>query len=173
MLKTLTIASDGMCDECGAPIDQATGFCIACGLEIPDFKDQRFDKMVLQGAKFTGEEESRQRKARKVRSYGSGRGYTCILCLEMFRSAVRPEADEEMLEIEAKQRGAECAGTDLAHFLLKQELEDHIKLIHGGRREYWKKVNDKKRMLKVRELERLNKDTSVNTFRGKGENQGA
>jgi hypothetical protein len=152
-----------VCDEGIGLVDEATGFCVRCGLEAQDWKERRFNKSVLHGSEFAGEQESRQRKARMVRSYGSGRGYTCILCLNAFRSLVRSEADDEMLELESKSKGYESPDSDLAHFLLKQELEAHIKLIHGGRKTYWKKVFDSKRMSIIRKLDALNKDTYVNS----------
>ncbi|HYT43050.1 MAG TPA: hypothetical protein VEP90_11960 [Methylomirabilota bacterium] len=129
------------------------------------------------GAKESGAYESRQRKARNESnpgkgSYGRGRGYTCILCLETFRSLVRPEADAYTLELESKTKGFEELGSDLAHFLIKQDLEIHIELIHGGRKEYWKKVSDTRRMTQIRKLDSLKYETVVNSNqKGKGEKQ--
>ena len=91
-------------------------------------------------------------------SYGRGRGYTCALCLELFHSIVRPEADLYTLEIESKMKGIEELGSDIVHFLLRQDLEAHIKLIHGGRKEYWRKLReDKQWKVQVRKLDSLNK----------------
>lgn len=69
-------------------------------------------------------------------------------------------------------KGYEQPGSDLGHFLLKQDLEAHIETVHGGRKQYWKKISDHERMAKVRELDTLNNRTSVNSNRkGSGENK--
>jgi len=72
-------------------------------------------------------------------------------------------SDRETIEENAKLTGNEEAGTDLTRFLLKEEFETHIEIIHGGKREYWNKVNDARRMAKVRKLDSLNKGIRVST----------
>ncbi len=150
------------CDECYGLIDES-GYCSQCGLEGPDFKEQLFMKSAKNQGYFSGAIETRQRGARRERTYGSGRGYTCILCLEVFKSVSRPEADAEVLELESKMSGYEEPGSDFAHFLLKQDLEIHIKIIHGGRKEYWRKVNGSKWIAQVRKLDSLNKEIIGNS----------
>jgi hypothetical protein len=77
-----------------------------------------------------------------------------------------------MLRIESEQEGFEQPGSDLAHFLLRTELEDHIKLVHGGRKEYWRKVNSGKQIAILRQLDTLNKGISGSTSqKGSGENK--
>ncbi len=151
------------CDECGGPIDQATGFCIACGLEASNFKDRRFDKAVLHGTKTAGEEESRYRKARKseLKSGRANRGYVCNRCRELFQSTVR---DDSIVEADSRITGFEQPGTNLYTFRLKQEYEDHVRLIHNpGRKGFWNRADKH-----IRELGRLNKGTSADTLRGEG-----
>src|SRR5207302_579894 len=96
-----------------------------------------------------GEYESRERKVRKPHQYGSSRGFTCILCLEMFRVT----ANNTTIESNTKMTGIEEAGTDLTHFLLREELETHIQIVHGGRKEYWKKVNGGRHIAAIRKLD--------------------
>ncbi len=157
------------CDECGAPIDKTTGFCIACGLESSDFKNRSFDKQVVSSSRERGAYESRERKARKVRQYGGHYGYTCALCYEMFQEVARANADHEMLRIESEMKGFEQPGTDIVRFNSNAERSEHIKIIHGGWREYYRKLKDRRRMAEIRRLEKLNRDTSVSTLRRDGE----
>ena len=138
-----------LCDECSGRINEI-GYCSICGLESPDFNEREFDHSVRSGSKSMGAHESRERKARKVRQYGKSYGFTCILCLEMFKESSRTEADATVLDLEAKMRGFEQIGTDLARFNRRNELEFHIELAHGGRKEYWRRVNERKRMASVR-----------------------
>jgi len=146
------------CDECFGEIDQ-TGFCKLCGLEASDFKDRRFNKAVLAGAIVAGEEETRYRKARKVelKSGRANRGYVCNRCRDMFQDIV---FEDSVVEQNSNLTGREEAGTNLFTFRLKQEYEDHVRLIHGGKR-FADKAN--------RKLGKYIKDTTADTFRGKAE----
>ncbi len=120
------------CDECSGKIDETTGFCMSCGLESPDWKELRFSKQVLHGSKFSGEEESRQRKSRKgeLKSGRANRGFVCNRCREMFQSESR---DDSVMEFESKIQGYEQPGSNLYTFRVKQDLEAHIRLIHLGK----------------------------------------
>jgi transcription elongation factor Elf1 len=154
---------------CGGKIDMPTGFCKSCGLESIDYKDREFDKQIAITSRERGTEESKMRKHNKKRSYGSKRGFTCILCYELFKSDTRADADDDMLAVESAMCGFEQPGSDLCRFLTRKDFEAHIKMIHGGRENYWKQINDKKNMAHLRKLESLNSDTSVSSFRGIGE----
>jgi hypothetical protein len=120
------------CNECHGRIDEITGFCVLCGLEAPDWKERRFNKTVLHGSGFSGEEESRQRKSRKTElKQGPGnRGFVCNRCREMFQSETR---DDSVMEFESKIKGFEQPGSNLYTFRIKQDLSLHKHLFHSGK----------------------------------------
>jgi hypothetical protein len=120
------------CDECDGIVDEATGFCISCGLEAPDWKDRRFNKQVLHGSKFSGEEESRQRRSRKteLKQGRANRGFVCNRCREMFQGQTR---DDSVMEFESKIRGFEQPGSNLYTFRVKQDLDNHKRMVHSGK----------------------------------------
>jgi hypothetical protein len=75
----------------------------------------------------------------------------------MFKEVSRTNADATMLDLEAKGQGFEQPGTDTVRFNSSSERAEHIKLIHGGWRNYYLKLNDKRRMSEIRRLDKIGK----------------
>ncbi len=100
-------------------------YCQSCGLERPDSADYRFNTSISAEMMEVGSVESRERKARKLVSYGHQRGYSCAVCSEIFGSDYGSIFDSNTGLLRFEQ-----PGTDIVHFLLLQEKGSHDKTIH-------------------------------------------
>jgi hypothetical protein len=90
----------------------------------------------------------------------------------MFKETARANADATMLDLESRGHGFEQPGTDTVRFNSSSERSDHIKIVHGGWRNYYLKLRDRRRMSEIRRLDKLNSDTPVSTFqKGSGEHK--
>lgn len=121
-----------ICDECRGIIDQKSGFCTSCGLEAVNFDESEFSRSVFVGSRDSGMEESRDRASRKValKAGRGNRGFICNRCREMFDESVHTDITSDLYSSVSR---FEEAGTNLYTFRLKQDLDEHIRLIHQGK----------------------------------------
>jgi len=121
------------CDECGEPIDQSWDCCHNCGLEIKQIDDfvsvisaKTEANLSSENAKFSDEQEDRERKIRMKAVYGKQRGFVCHRCERLFE---RVKADNI---VRMPGDSFEQPGTNFYTFILRQELDFHIKTFHKG-----------------------------------------
>lgn len=141
---------ESACPQCGGYVNPIEHVCTICGLEVVDIKDRR----IVPISGHTSSAMDSKLVVGKQKEFG-WKGFVCLFCVEWFKKEEERFPGEDFGFTWNKQNSP--LGSDLTHFRTRAELNDHLKIVHGGKRPSYRGNSDHR--LKPRK-KHLNKGNS-------------